>query len=70
MEIVVLIIACMFIYAMGMLAATICNYPYNCPSSVAWWPIWVVTILPIRIVKGTFRFIGTVFKEIVREVKA
>lgn len=69
MEIATIIFLCVVVYVVGMIISLPVFYPNDVPSTVLWWPIWLVTVLPIRIVKFFIKFIGTVYKEIVKEIK-
>jgi hypothetical protein len=67
------IIGCTFgiaaVWLIGCLFILILNYPYDPPSCIGWWPIWLATIFPIRLVKLTWKGLAELKREIAKEIK-
>ena len=63
------IVIFILVYFGGVLAAINFTYPNDPSIMILWCPVWIITILPIRVVKLVCRgFIGLII-EILKELK-
>jgi hypothetical protein len=63
------IIGLIFIWFFGMAILIPFSYPDNPSPVILWWPLWLVTVFPIILVKLLWRFGKHVVQEMVNTYK-
>ena len=64
-----IIVSCIFIWFIGIVVSLPFFYPDDPSTTILWWPIWMVTVFPIILVKLLWRFGNHVIQEMVNTYK-